>query len=91
MNTNYSLLMEQRLACFREILKALPEPRELPAELLIMSGGERTGHWSYRHVFTTGDTLHFIFRKAGLADGKAIYWECVDRELDELMQLAQAA
>lgn len=81
---NYSRLMGERVASFLVVYAALPLPGEIPAELLVMSAGHTKGHFSFRHVFTTGETVYFIFRKAGLADGLQAVWECADRELELL-------
>lgn len=79
-------LMQERLDRFIEILKIMPAPQEIPGELLILSAGDKTGNWSYRHVMMKGETIYFIFRKAGYADGHLPGWECVDRELNEVMK-----
>lgn len=89
----FDKLMMTRLDHFRGVLGILPEPAEIPAELLILSAGSERGSWSYRHLDMPGETLYFIFRKAGYCDGHKTVWECVDRELDEVMkaQLGSAA
>ncbi|MBE9666782.1 hypothetical protein [Mucilaginibacter boryungensis] len=81
---NYSQLMGERVASFLQVYAALPLPKEIPAELLVMSAGYQKGNFSFRHVFTEGETVYFIFRKAGLTDGLQAAWECVDRELELL-------
>ncbi|MBL4676492.1 MAG: hypothetical protein JKY70_09860 [Mucilaginibacter sp.] len=83
---SYDLLMQERLDRFRRLLNILPLPEEVPGELLILSAGNAAGNWSYRHVLTEGRTIYFIFRKAGYTDGRIAEWECVDRELDEVMK-----
>lgn len=81
---NYSQLMGERVASFLRVYAALPLPKEIPAELLVMSAGSQKGNFSFHHVFTEGETVYFIFRKAGLTDGLQATWECVDRELELL-------
>lgn len=75
----------ERINSFLEAWAALPPPREMPAELVIISTGVERGKWSYKHVFTTGQTYNFIFRKSELTDLNA-GWECADRELEELVK-----
>lgn len=82
----YDKLMMARLDRFRILLGILPAIDEIPAELLVLSAGSERGNWSYRHVDMPGKTMYFIFRKAGYCDGLATVWECVDRELDEVMK-----
>lgn len=83
---NYDLLMNERLDRFKHILNILPGTTEIPAELLVLSAGEQASPWSYRHVEMPGRTIYFIFIKAGFADARTPVWECVDRELNEVMQ-----
>lgn len=89
----YDKLMMARLERFRKLLDILPATDEIPAELMILSAGAEPGNWSYRHIKMPGETMYFIFRKAGYCDGEKTVWECVDRELDEVMkeQLGSAA
>ncbi len=75
----------ERISCFLEAWAALPSPREVSSELVIISTGAVRGNWSFKHVFTTGETYNFIFRKADLLDFNAP-WECADRELDALVR-----
>jgi hypothetical protein len=75
----------ERISCFLEAWAALPPPREMPAELVIISTGTVRGNWSYKHIFTEGQTYNFIFRKADLTDLNAP-WECADRELEALVK-----
>lgn len=72
-----------RINSFIEAYVALPLPRQVPAELVIISTGAVPGKWSYKHVYTVGDTYYFIFRKSDLTDMDA-GWECADRELEEV-------
>ncbi|RFZ91243.1 hypothetical protein D0C36_20110 [Mucilaginibacter conchicola] len=82
----YDLLMQERIDRFGAILNIIPLPGEIPGELLILSAGEQPGLWSYRHLPTKGTTIYFIFRKQGYSDGRPAGWECLDRELNELMK-----
>ncbi|TSJ36466.1 hypothetical protein FO440_21780 [Mucilaginibacter corticis] len=82
----YDKLMLTRLDHFRAVLGILPGTAEIAAELLILSAGSERGGWSYRHLDMPGETLYFIFRKAGYSDGLAAVWECVDRDLDKIMK-----
>lgn len=72
-----------RISSFLEAYAALPLPRQVPAELVIISTGAIEGKWSYKHVYTAGETYYFIFRKSELKDLNAA-WECADRELDQI-------
>ncbi|OOQ61533.1 hypothetical protein [Mucilaginibacter pedocola] len=83
---NYDLLMNERLERFKQILNVLPQPFEIPAELLVLSAGEFASPWSYRHVQMPGQTMYFIFQKAGFTDARPLVWECADRELNKIMQ-----
>jgi hypothetical protein len=75
----------ERISCFLEAWAALPPPREVSSELVIISTGAVKSKWSFMHVFTTGETFNFIFRKAELTDLNAP-WECADRELEALVK-----
>jgi hypothetical protein len=72
-----------RINSFLEAYAALPSPRQVPAELVIISTGVAEGKWSYKHVYTAGETYYFIFRKSELTDMNAP-WECADRELEAI-------
>jgi hypothetical protein len=74
-----------RINSFLEAYAALPLPREVPAELVIISTGAVAGKWGYKHVYTAGETYYFIFRKSELTDLNAP-WECADRELEALVK-----
>ncbi len=84
---SYDFLMQERLERFKQVLLVLPDLKDIPTELLILSAGASASKWSYRHYFMVGVTYHFIFRKAGLTDGQEQLWECVDRELNEAMEM----
>jgi hypothetical protein len=74
-----------RINSFLEAYAALPLPREVPSELVIISTGAVSVKWSYKHIFTTEETYYFIFRKSELTDLNAP-WECADRELEALVK-----
>ncbi|MFD2148520.1 hypothetical protein [Mucilaginibacter antarcticus] len=75
----------ERISSFLEAWAALPPPREVSSELVIISAGAVSAKWSFKHVFTAGETYNFIFRKAELTDLNAP-WECADRELEALVK-----
>lgn len=79
------LAFTERISCFLEAWASLPPSREVSSELVIISTGAVRGKWSFKHVFTTGATYNFIFRKANLLDLDAP-WECADRELEALVK-----
>jgi hypothetical protein len=75
-----------RLEHFLQVLTILPCRTEVPTEMLIMSTGEECGNWSFRHLSLPGRTNYFIFKKCGVKAGSGREWQCVEPELDEVME-----
>lgn len=67
---------------FLEARTALPSVMSFNADIIVISVGADRGQWSRYHVFSSGETLHFVFFKEAGADR----WVCADIELQQWLE-----